>query len=764
MPSDYAENWSDIDKTLYNRSVRVFDTVRKVLSVKMKLHADSQVLQGDIFLFNHFSRFETFIPQFLIYEETGAYSCAIASGEFFQQDTVLSRYLQHVGVFPHDHERLFSLLTAQIMRGRKVIIFPEGSMIKDHRVIDDEGNYSIYSRMTGKRRKQHTGAAVLAQGVEALKIVIRHAYQNKDNSRLLWWQEQLRLDSLDQLLTSSLKHTMIVPANITFYPLRTSENLLVKAVDFFTDSLSLRQTEELLIEGNIILKNTDMDIRMGKPLEPFDRKFFGSHYLLKKVMAKAESIDEVFNLQANPRNLEQQILGMYFKKAANITRDKYMEEIYLNVTINLSHLASTLIMYLIKNGQTHIARQRFYIALYIAVKRLQNTPGINLHRSLLNPIDYSELTTGTNSRFENFILEAMHTGLMKEDQQNYYLLPKLLEEHDFDSIRLHNIIAVYDNEAQPINVVRLTLIQALEDCDKVDQQELAAWYFEDERRDLTWEHHAYSKTIYDDINELQTATADPKPFFLTPKQENGIGILLIHGLLAGPAEVRDYGEFLVQQGYIVMGVRLKGHGTSPYALQNQSWQDWYNSVERGYDILKAHCKRIILVGFSTGGALALKLAGEQLPEIIGICAIALPIRLMNPAFPFIPLLHGTNKLVDMITSFEGLKPFVENETEHPDVNYNHVPVKSLYELSLLIDEMENAAPHCQVPILIVQGDNDPVVSYKSAEDFMRKLTSKNKRLHKIHSNRHGMLMENIGGTWEAINQFIKSCTDATNPE
>jgi esterase/lipase len=762
MPTIYPDNWSDIDKTLYNRSVRVFDTVRKVLSVKMKLHADTQVQQGDIFLFNHFSRFETFIPQFLIYEETGAYSCAIASGEFFQQDSVLSRYLQHVGVFPHDHDRLFSLLTSQIMRGRKVIIFPEGSMIKDHKVIDDEGNYGIFSRTTGLRRKQHTGAAVLAQGVEAIKIVIRHAYQNKDHDQLLWWQQQLLLDSLDQLLTSSLKHTLIIPANITFYPLRTSENLLLKAVDFFTDSLSLRQTEELLIEGNIILKNTDMDIRMGKPLEPFDRKFFGSHYLLKKVMAKAESIDEIFSLQANPKDMDQQFLGVYFKKAANITRDKYMEEIYLNVTINLSHLASTLIMYLIKHGYTQIERQRFYITLYIAVKRLQNTTGVNLHRSLLNPIDYSELTSGTNSRFENFISEAIHTGLISEDKTIYNLLPKLLDEQEFDSIRLHNIVSVYDNEAKPISIIRSTLIQALADCDKVDQEELAAWYFEDECRDLTWEHHAYCKPIYDDINEQQTATADPKPFFLSPKKENGIGVLLIHGLLASPAEVREYGEYLVKQGYIVMGVRLKGHGTSPYALQNQSWEDWHYSVERGYDILKAHCNRIILVGFSTGGALALKIASEQLPEIIGICAIALPIRFMNPAFPLIPLLHGTNRLVDLITSFEGVKPFIENETEHPDVNYRHVPVKSLYELSLLIDDMEKSAPKCKAPILIVQGDHDPVVSYKSAEEIMNKLTCKNKRLHKIHSTRHGMLMENIGGTWEAINQFLKECAIATN--
>ena len=79
----YNENWYDIDTQLYNKTGTVFRSVKKMLGVNMKLHADENALAGDIFLFNHFARFETFIPQFLIYERTGAYSCAIASGEFF---------------------------------------------------------------------------------------------------------------------------------------------------------------------------------------------------------------------------------------------------------------------------------------------------------------------------------------------------------------------------------------------------------------------------------------------------------------------------------------------------------------------------------------------------------------------------------------------------------------------------------------------------------------------------------------------------------
>ena len=120
----YPDNWYYIDTTVYNSSVKVFNTVKKMLGVKLKLHADTQIQQGDIFLFNHFSRFEAFIPQFLIFEETGAYSCAIASGEFFEEDTVLAKYLKSVGVFPHDHDRLFPLLAAQVLGGTQGDYFP----------------------------------------------------------------------------------------------------------------------------------------------------------------------------------------------------------------------------------------------------------------------------------------------------------------------------------------------------------------------------------------------------------------------------------------------------------------------------------------------------------------------------------------------------------------------------------------------------------------------------------------------------------------
>lgn len=752
--TNYPHDWPDIDTAIYDRSVKLFRWVQNTLGVKIKLHAESQPEQGDIFLFNHFSRFETFIPQFLIYERTGAYSCAIASSEFFEEDTALARYLKTVGVFPHDHPRLLPMLAAQILRGRKVIVFPEGGMVKDRRVMDRQGHYRVYSRITGERRKQHTGPAVLAQGLEAFKATIRNAYLNKNQRQLQVWKEALQLDCLDPLLVAALKPTLIVPANITFYPIRSAENLLQKGVELFADRLTPRQMEEILIEGNFLLKDTDMDVRMGKPIDPCMVWHWWNRYLLELFAADFTSLDDVFALHSAAGNLRQRILGRYFRKCANATRDHYMADIYANVTVNLSHLASSLIMYCIADGRQRIEKERFYTTLYIAVRNLQENDGIHLHRSLGSPVEYMDLVDGKSRRFEQFICLAKEGALIAEEAGHYRFEQKLCVDYDLDAIRLENPIAVYNNEAAPIRRVREALAAALEEFDNLDRRRLAAWRLEDEFSALAWERNYYSAPRFHDINAQESADADPSPFLLQPEYPNGVGILLIHGLFAGPAEVRGYGEHLREQGHTVLGVRLKGHGTSPHALRDQSWEDWYASVRRGFNILRAYCDRIVPVGFSTGGALALKLAAECRCETIGVVALAVPVKLTDPAFMLVPLLHGTNRLVGWLSSYEGAKPFIENIPEHPHINYQNTPVRGLYELRRLIHAMDEFLPAIDVPSLIVYADHDPLVSANSAPLLMDKLGGMNKKLRIVPANRHGILTENTAGIWQLIDDFL----------
>ncbi|MGR8933461.1 MAG: alpha/beta fold hydrolase [Gammaproteobacteria bacterium] len=750
----YPEAWYAIDTETYDWSVRAFRALSKMLQVKMNLYGEEQLRQGDIFLFNHFARFETFIPQFLIHQRTGAYSWAIASAEFFEEDDALARFLKNVGVIPHDHPRLFPILAKQLLHGQKVVIFPEGGMVKDRRVMDSRGRYSILSRLTGERRKQHTGAAVLAQGLEAFKATVRNAYSAKNRLQLQRWKEQLQMDSIDQLLDAALKPTLIVPANITFYPIRSSDNLLHQSVELFAGHLTPRQTEELLIEGNILLKDTDMDLRLGEPVDPYQTWHWWNHIVLELAASEFFSLDDIFNLHDVPKNLKQRLLSYYFKKNAQITRNAYMEQIYANVTINLSHLASTLIMYSISQGYRQIEKRCFYTTLYVAVKHLQQTPGINLHASLLNPEDYYGLPDGKGKRLEQFIEHAESSGLIVQEQQNLHFQPKLYTEYDIDTIRLENAIAVYANEAAPLPAVRTTLVKALHDCGTDIRRQLARWFFEDECRALLWAKQLYAQPEFDDINRHESATADPEPFLLLPKAPNGVGALLIHGLLASPAELKVYGEYLLEQGYTVMGVRLKGHGTSPYDLREQAWEDWYESVQKGYVILNSFCPRMIVVGFSTGGALGLRLSATYTESVEAVIVAAVPIKFINPAFMLLPLLQGANQLLEWTTPFEGINAFIDNEAEHPRVNYRNVPVRSLFELRKLIQSSEQLWPAITTPTLILHASHDPVVDVESASILLQTLGSEDKRLILIDAAHHGILMSNSENCWTDIDNFL----------
>lgn len=759
--SQIKANRYDINPSTYEWSVRVFRTIKKLLSVNVKLHGEkAQIEQGDILLFNHFSRFETFIPQYLIYEETGIYCCAVAAAEFFSGDDVLANFLSNVGAIPHDHENLLPLLAKQILRGRKVIIFPEGGMVKDRQVIDNTGEYSIFSRTAKDRRKHHTGAAVLALTLDIFKLAVKKAYMDNNVEKLEQWCEQIQLENVGQLLTSALRPTNIVPSNITFYPIRVNDNILRKGAELLNQGLTRRHSEELLIEGNILLKDTDMDIRLGPPIcssevwKSWETNFLNS--------IDIDSIDDAFVVHNDAKLWPRWLLTQRLKANAENIRNEYMHRMYTCVTVNLSHLASTIIMTDIANGMNEIHQDKFHRALYLTVKRIQRLSGIHLHRGLRNPERYRNLIEGQNQGLEQFITMAESSGLLEPIGKAYRFLPKILETHDFDEIRMENLVAVYANEIRPLTQVTQAIKLAMAEAESLGQRTLADLYFDDEIWSWRWDKEFFTKPCFDDINSQETATKNAEPFFLRPHQPNGSGVVLIHGFMASPAEVRGYGEQLCSQGYTVIAARLKGHGTSPRDLRETRWEEWFDSVQRVYRILHSHTDRIFLVGFSTGGALALRLAADQPDELTAIAVISVPVKFRDSGMMLIPLLHRTNTLVRWLSSYEGVKPFFPNDSEHPDINYRNMPVRGLYELRRLVRELEDRLGDVRCPTLILQGDKDPVVVPKSAEIIYAGLGTSDKKLDYIESTQHGILMGDIGNTQAKILEFLNAFGNPNN--
>ncbi|HKK02145.1 MAG TPA: hypothetical protein VJ955_08260, partial [Desulfuromonadales bacterium] len=68
------------------------------------------------------------------------------------------------------------------------------------------------------------------------------------------------------------------------------------------------------------------------------------------------------------------------------------------------------------------------------------------------------------------------------------------------------------------------------------------------------------------------------PFLLFPKSAPKTGVLLVHGFSASPREMYGVGERLAEAGYVALGVRLPGHGTSPADLRTRRFEEWLQTV------------------------------------------------------------------------------------------------------------------------------------------------------------------------------------------
>ncbi len=709
----------EINTKVYDFCVRAFRTTKKLLKLNIKLHQDEEgehgtVQQGNIFLFNHFARFETFIPQYLIAEATGAYCRSVAAAEFFEGDERFSQFLYSIGVVPNDLPNLFPFLAREILHGRKLVVFPEGGMVKDKRVIDERGRYSIFSRTANERRKHHRGSAVIALALDAFKTALLHDYAAGRYENVERWTEQLGFDEVEQLMTQAVKPTIIVPSHITFYPIRVSDNILHQAARLFNRGINRRFAEELIIEGNLLFKDTDMDIRFSRPLVAGDYWRWWEKRLLPNAVHRFDSLNELFTLKPSPGHWHGRIHAMGMKAKSNRVRDDYMRSMYEAVTINLSHIASEIILQLFEKGLRRIACGRFHKMLYLSIKLLQKSD-YHLHRSLLNPEEYGAIISHGSSRLEQFLKTVTGMHLVHIEAGDYVLDQKLIEDFEIDEIRTENLISVYANEISPLSKVSRIIENAMSRVDKVDARAIAEYRFDDQLRAFRWDHARFQRERYREVNEQQTQTADANWYFLKAKKKDAAAVLLVHGFLSGPAELKSLGERLHAQGLHVLGLRLKGHGTSPWDLRSRDWHDWAGSVERGFDILKAFSQSIHIVGFSTGGLLALHHAAEHPHvKIKSVTSVSAPLQFRNKNMIFVPLLHHANKLVSWVTS-EGLIPFRPNAPENPELNYQHIPIRAIYQLQRLIEHLTENSVKINADVHLIQGDRDPVVNPESVQ-------------------------------------------------
>nr|MBA3710376.1 alpha/beta fold hydrolase [Planctomycetota bacterium] len=392
-------------------------------------------------------------------------------------------------------------------------------------------------------------------------------------------------------------------------------------------------------------------------------------------------------------------------------------------------------------------------AIFLAARELQASGNRRRHKSLAGRLQ-AIISDEPNPLLDNIRDLAIEEGVLAIKDRHYVVDHQALEKaHTFHDIRLKNTVAVIANELEPLRevvknlrqLVNLPLAQLRARATSILQEEDLALY--------TGEFAAAADTSH------RKPEGYGKPYLLTgPKP---VGIVLSHGYLASPGEVRRLGEHLNQLGFPVYIVRLKGHGTGPDQLHEVSWQDWIESFDRGFAIMRNLCEHVVVGGFSTGGLLALVSAARKHPPVAGAFAINGPVKLMDKASHLAPVVDGWNKLLDTLHIHQRAHlDFVGNHPEWPETNYDRNYVHGLHELERLMSAAKGELKAVTCPTLIIQGDRDPVVDPSSGAWIHQHLGGEDKAYAPMAFARHCIVQgEGSELVFARIAEFVQGLDD-----
>ena len=203
-------------------------------------------------------------------------------------------------------------------------------------------------------------------------------------------------------------------------------------------------------------------------------------------------------------------------------------------------------------------------------------------------------------------------------------------------------------------------------------------------------------------------TAEPF-FFLGDRSQPAC--LLVHGFTGTPKEMRWMGEFLNENGFTCLGVRLAGHATIPEDMIASRWTDWTASVEDGYSLLRSFTDNIFLVGLSMGGILSLLMSTRL--KVRGVVAMSTPYKL--PDDPRLRHIEWISKIVAYMPKNGGDASWFDKEAWKGHISYPENPVRSIGELNKLLGEMRAALPKINVPVSLVHSRDDKYVAPENME-------------------------------------------------
>jgi esterase/lipase/1-acyl-sn-glycerol-3-phosphate acyltransferase len=691
------------------------------LFIIKKLSGANITISGDplpdgpvLFLANHFTRFETLAIPYVLFSKHNRIARSLAD------DTVfvgwLGEYLRLAGSVSTKNEARDCIIVDDFLSGNADwIIYPEGHMVKNKQITFDNGEFCIHTAM--RQGPVYTGAAMLALKSEVMRQKVKEADDDEKIKRFC------SIHHIDRAKINEDVTLNIVPLSITYYPIRPGKNKFLLWLDRRFNLRGTRLFEELEIEINLLM-GANMHLHFGKPIsaEKYIERYLDEH---GGSLDDNDFVEELFESQR--------------KEVINDT----MAKVYGNMQINFDHI---FILSLVTMPTFKVCPSYLKTLIYKNARELGKIE-LNLHPELKTGL-FKLILDKDYGPFLSAIKLAETQKILYQDSEGDYLFDKhLLEQnYDFNKVRVKNTLQVILNEIK----WRDDIVASAHHNGTFSEQELRIDNFEYIQQQ-NWNSYEKEYLTYHDTVPTKENVGAPTVWF-DPK--NKVGLVFSHGYMAAPAEARKLAEYLFTRGINVYLPRLRGHGTDPEALKHVRAVDWELDFERAFAAMRQVCDKVFIGGFSTGGLLALLHAAQHDTE--GVIAINSALKLNSLQVSYIvPTLHAFNEMIGHLRA-KGIKEWVENKSENPDINYAKHPLASIAQMEKVMTKVDKTLEKVTEPILVLQGDADPIVNPKSAQLIYNRVKASMKKLVVVPRTNHIIITgEGEEEIFQSVHRFIE---------
>ncbi len=201
--------------------------------------------------------------------------------------------------------------------------------------------------------------------------------------------------------------------------------------------------------------------------------------------------------------------------------------------------------------------------------------------------------------------------------------------------------------------------------------------------------------------------------------------LLLHGFGGTPFEMEPLEAPLREVGFTVRNLCLPGHGSTVEEFQRTGFDDWRAASEQAYRELAAEHKRVLAVGLSMGGTLALSLAARF--PLAGAATLATPVFV----FRLIPWQVRDWRLL-ALSLFAKYRPTLPGKITKPESRaiapwrgYEGVLCPpQLLSLKRGTDATRHELPKITAPLLIMHDRRDRLTYPDNAWEIARGVSSR----------------------------------------